>query len=78
MHEELAIHANRTPFPRRQRHGNLARQFVEGDCAFIVWDAETADNKFEDASDTFVIRDGKILVQTYAGKVTRKNEGSRV
>ena len=50
----------------------LKTAIVEGDCAFIVWDAETADNRFEDASDTFVIRDGKILVQTYAGKVTRK------
>ena len=28
--------------------------------------------EFKDASDTFVIREGKILVQTYAGKVTRK------
>lgn len=28
--------------------------------------------EFEVASDTFVIRDGKILVRTYAGKVTRK------
>jgi hypothetical protein len=45
---------------------------VEGDCAFIVWDAETVDNRFESASDTFVVRDGRIAVQTYAAKVTPK------
>jgi ketosteroid isomerase-like protein len=45
---------------------------VEGDCAFVVWDAETADNKYEDAQDTFVVRDAAIVVQTYSGKVTPK------
>jgi ketosteroid isomerase-like protein len=45
---------------------------VHGDCAFVVWDAETINNRFEDASDTLVVRDGVIVVQTYAGKVTPK------
>ena len=45
---------------------------VEGDCAFIVWDAETVDTRFESASDTFLVRDGRIVVQTYAAKVTAK------
>jgi ketosteroid isomerase-like protein len=47
---------------------------VEGDCAFIFWDAETATNKFEAASDTFVVRDGAIAVQTYAAKVTPRSD----
>ena len=46
---------------------------VEGDCAFIVWDAETAANRYEAASDTFVVRDGRIAVQTFAAKVTAKS-----
>jgi len=51
---------------------------VEGECAFIVWDAETPDNKFETATDTFVVRDGKIVVQTYAAHVTPKRVAARV
>ena len=45
---------------------------IEGDCAFIAWDAETSANKYEAASDTFVIRDGRIAVQTFWAKVTPK------
>ena len=45
---------------------------VDGDCAFIFWDAETPDNRYEAATDTFVIRDGRIVVQTFAAKVTPK------
>jgi ketosteroid isomerase-like protein len=50
----------------------MKMSMVEGDCAFIVWDAETADNKYEDAQDTFIVREGVIVVQTYSGKVTPK------
>jgi hypothetical protein len=28
---------------------------------------------YEFGTDTFVVRDGKILVQTFAGKITPKN-----
>lgn len=52
----------------------MKARFVEGDCAFIVWDAESADNKYEDASDTFVIREGAIVVHTFAGKVTPRKQ----
>lgn len=45
---------------------------VEGDVAFIVWSAETADNVYEWATDTFVVRDGKIAYQTLAAKVSAK------
>jgi ketosteroid isomerase-like protein len=45
---------------------------VHGDCAFIVWNAETPDNRYEAASDTFLVRDGKILVQTFAAKISPK------
>jgi len=40
--------------------------------AFITWSAETADNVYEFATDTFVIRDEKIVTQTFAAKVTPK------
>src|SRR5690349_5346507 len=48
-------------FTMRQRH-------VEGDHAYIVWAAETADNAYEFATDTFVVRDGKIVAQSFAAK----------
>ena len=54
----------------------MKQMLVEDDCAFIVWDAETPDTRFESASDTFVMRDGRIAVQTYAGKITPKTGAS--
>ena len=51
----------------------LKQQFVEGDHAYILWTAETADNLYELATDTFVLREGKIAVQSFAGKTTPRN-----
>ena len=45
---------------------------VEGDYAYILWTAETADNVYEVATDTFVVRDGKIVAQSFAAKITPK------
>ncbi|GAY16844.1 nuclear transport factor 2 family protein [Mycobacterium sp. shizuoka-1] len=50
----------------------ILRREVSGDIAYIVWTAETADHRFEIASDTFVIRNGKIATQTFAGKISPK------
>ena len=52
---------------------SMKQQSVEGDYAYILWTAETADNVYEVATDTFVVRDGKIVVQSFAGKITPKN-----
>ena len=51
---------------------NMKRQFVEGDYAYILWTAETADNVYDVGTDTFVVRDGKIVIQSYTGKITPK------
>ena len=51
---------------------DLQLQSVEGDVAYILWTAETADNTYELGTDTFVVRDGKILAQTFAVKATSK------
>ena len=48
---------------------NMITQSIEGEVAFIVWSAETADNIYELATDTFVVRNGKIAYQTLAGKI---------
>jgi ketosteroid isomerase-like protein len=50
----------------------MKQQFVEGDYAYILWTAETADNVYEVATDTFVVQDDKIVAQSFTGKVTPK------
>lgn len=45
---------------------------VAGDHAYIVWEAETADNVYELGTDTFVVKDGKICAQSFACKVRQK------
>ena len=51
---------------------NMKLQSIEGDYAYIVWTAETADNVYQFATDTFVVRDGKIVAQSFTSKTTRK------
>jgi ketosteroid isomerase-like protein len=51
---------------------SMQQQFVEGDYAYIRWTAETADNVYELGTDTFVVRDGKIVAQSFTGKITPK------
>ena len=51
---------------------SLKRQSVEGDYAYILWTAETADHVYEVATDTFVVRDGKIAAQSFTGKIMPK------
>jgi ketosteroid isomerase-like protein len=51
---------------------SMKKQFVEGDYAYILWTAESADNVYELGTDTFVVRDGKIVAQSFTGKITPK------
>jgi ketosteroid isomerase-like protein len=51
---------------------SMKQQSVESDYAYILWTAETADNVYEVGTDMFVVRDGKIVAQSFAGKVTPK------
>jgi len=51
---------------------SLRHQSVEGEYAYLVWTAETADNVYEMATDTLVVRDGKVVVQSFAAKITPK------
>jgi ketosteroid isomerase-like protein len=52
-------------FTMHQRH-------IDGDHAYIVWTAETADNSYEFATDTFVVRNGEIIAQSFAAKIKPK------
>jgi len=51
---------------------NMKEQFVDGNYAYILWTAETADNVYELGTDTFVVQDGKIVAQSFTGKITPK------
>jgi len=52
---------------------HLKQQFIEGDHAYILWHAETADNVYELGTDTFVVRDGKIVAQSFTSKIAPKD-----
>jgi len=50
----------------------MGQTSVEGEYAYITWNAETADNSYKGASDTFIIRNGKIVAQSFAAAITPK------
>lgn len=50
----------------------MIQQVIDGNLAYIVWKAETADNIYELGTDTLVVRNGKITQQTLAAKITPK------
>jgi ketosteroid isomerase-like protein len=50
----------------------MDRMEVDGDVAFVVWHADCAAARIPLGTDTFVVRDGKIAVQTFAAKIEPK------
>src|SRR5215470_9431204 len=52
---------------------NRTQQLIDGDYAYILWTAETADNFYEMATDTFVVREGKIVAQSFTAKINPKS-----
>ena len=51
---------------------DVTQRTVEGEYAFLVWEAETPDNVYELAIDAFHVPDQTIRFQSFAGKVTPK------
>jgi hypothetical protein len=51
----------------------MLRQDVDGYTAYILWKAETADNRYEIGTDTFMVKDGRIVTQTFAAKISPKH-----
>jgi ketosteroid isomerase-like protein len=45
---------------------------IEGDVAYVVWHATCASANVPLATDTWVVRDGKIATQTFAAKIDPK------
>ena len=50
---------------------SMKQQFIDGDYAYILWTAETADNVYELGTDTFVVRD-EDRGPVFRGKITSK------
>jgi hypothetical protein len=57
---------------------NVKQQLVEADYAYISWTAKTADNVYELATDTFVVREGKIVAQSFTAKIMPKVRKTRL
>ena len=51
---------------------SMKQRAVDGECAYILWIAETADNVYEMGTDTFVVRNGQIIVHSFALKIRPK------
>jgi ketosteroid isomerase-like protein len=51
---------------------SMKERSVDGDCGYFLWSAETADNVYEMGTDTFVVRNGQIVVHSFALKIRPK------
>ena len=52
---------------------NTKQRLVAGDYAYMS--AETVDNVYELATDTFFVKKGKVVAQSFTAKITPKSEG---
>lgn len=50
----------------------LQKMLVDGEVAYIAWAAESAGFRMPLGTDTFVVRDGKIVAQTFTAQIERK------
>ncbi len=65
--KEMLAEFGKPGMAHRQTH-----ESIDGEYAYVLWTAETADNLYEFATDTLVVRDGKILAQSFAAKLSAK------
>lgn len=59
-------------FPSGDATLTLNKSVVSGDVGYILWEASTPAFNLTYATDTFIIQNGKIIRQTYAGVATAK------
>jgi len=50
----------------------ISQQLIEGDLACVVWSGESEKLKIPFATDTLIVRDGKISAQTFAAQMEAK------
>ena len=51
---------------------SMKHRSVDGEYAYFLWSAETADNVYELGTDTFVVRNDQILAHSFALKSRSK------
>jgi len=51
---------------------DVDQETVEDEFAYIVWHAESPENVYEFATDTFYVPEDEILFQTFAGHISPK------
>jgi len=56
-------------FPKDSTTMTLSKSIVVSDVGYIIWNAKTPKFELPFGTDTFIIHDGKIVRQTYAGVV---------
>jgi hypothetical protein len=56
-------------FPKDSSTLQLSKTVVSGDVGYILWTADAPNLNLQYATDTFIVHDGKIVRQTYAGMV---------
>lgn len=56
-------------FPARKFRFDLDKMVIRDELAFIVWKAKTPTLAVPLGTDTFIIKDGKISRQTFAGQL---------
>jgi len=54
----------------------IVKQIIEGDIAYLLWAGESAHYRIPWGTDTFVIRAGKIVAQTFAAQMEAKDPAS--
>ena len=59
-------------FPPGASTLKLEKQIIEGETAYIVWSGSAPKFDVPFATDTFWIRNGKIVTQTFAAKMDKK------
>ena len=66
-----------TEFEKPGTTFSLQLRSIDGDYAYILWTAENADNNYEAVADTFVMRDGQIILHSFGGKIQEKTPSIR-
>ena len=59
-------------FPPGQTQFEVLRQEVHGDCVYLAWRATSPRLDTAGAADTFVFRNGKIVLQSFGGLLNVK------
>jgi len=51
----------------------IKKQLIDGEIAYLYWSGESESVEIPFATDTFIIRDGKIVKQTFAAEIKHKS-----